>query len=231
VVATAAGVGGNADPGTVTLLASAVAGVDTVVNNSAIVGGSEAESDAALRARFVAYLASLARATRSAVEFAISAVEPGLSWSILEGQRPDGSAAPSVFTVVVDDGTGTPSDDLIARVSTAVDEYRALGVEYSVVAPVLRQVDHRVLMQIETCRTRRRRLPPRRGGAGGAARPTSMRCRSAPDSVLLPAERRSRSTPAPLVTGIVITYDIDGKQQDVAPSLRQAVRVGLISVV
>lgn len=137
VVATTAGVGGNAAPNTVTLLSTAIPGVDQVTNALALTGGAEAETDEALRIRFVAYVASLSRATKIAIDFAISQVQAGLTWSILEQQRPDGSTAPATFTVVVDDGTGAPPSSLLSTVSQAVEQYRPLGVSFAVVAPVV----------------------------------------------------------------------------------------------
>lgn len=148
VQATLTGAGGNAAPNTVTLLSSAVPFVDTVTNANALVGGTEAESDDTLRTSFRAYIGSLPRAVRAAIDFAISRVQAGLSWTILEGQRPDGSVAGATFTVVVDDGTGDPPLDLITRVAAAVEEYRALGVSYAVVGPVLKTAN--VTMAITT---------------------------------------------------------------------------------
>lgn len=148
VEATLTGAGGNAAPNTVTLLSSAVPFVDTVTNANAMVGGTEAESDETLRATFRTYIGSLPRAVRAAIDYAISRVQAGLSWSILEGQRPDGSVAGATFTVVVDDGTGDPPLDLITRVAAAVEEYRGLGISYAVVGPVLKVAN--VTMAITT---------------------------------------------------------------------------------
>lgn len=137
VVATVAGAGGNAAAGTVTLLSSSIPGIDTVTNAAPLVGGTEAETDAALRTRFAAYIASLPRAVRIAIDYAVSQVQAGLSWTVLEQQLPDGTSAPATFTVVVDDGTGAPPSDLLTRVAAAVEEFRPLGVSFAVVAPVL----------------------------------------------------------------------------------------------
>lgn len=131
------GAGGNAAPNTVTLLSTAIPGIDTVTNLAAIAGGTEPETDQSLRARFRAYNASLSRAVRPAIDYAVGQVQGGLTWSVLEQQRPDGTVAPSFFTLVVDDGSGAPSNDLIARVAAAVEAYRALGVAYAVVGPVV----------------------------------------------------------------------------------------------
>ena len=135
VVADAAGAAGNASANTITLLATTVPGIDTVFNPIPATGGSDPESDDALRARFRAYIGSLPRGTRAAIDFAVGGVQSGLSWSVLEGQRPDGSPANAFFTLVVDNGTGSPPALLLTRVSNAVEAVRALGVQYVVVAP------------------------------------------------------------------------------------------------
>lgn len=135
VVANTAGTAGNVDTGTITLLSSTIPGIDTVSNPVPTSGGADAETDDALRIRFRAYIGALPRATRAAVDYAVGGVQAGLSWTVLEGTRPDGSAAAAYFTLVVDNGTGAPPSDLLTRVTEAVEQVRALGVQYAVVAP------------------------------------------------------------------------------------------------
>ncbi len=154
VTATAGGAGGNAAPGTVTLIASAIPGVDTVTNAAAMTGGSDAETDAALRARFVAYLSSLSRATPSAVAYAISQVQDGLFWKIVEQQAPDGSVALGSFCVVLDDGSGSPSASLLSSVGTAIEAVRPLGVTFSVLAPTVIGVNVSAILGISATATR-----------------------------------------------------------------------------
>jgi len=84
VVATVAGAAGNVQPGAISLITSAIAGVDSVTNALVLAGGADAESDAAFRARFGNYLASLARATNLAVGAAVAAIQQGLSYVISE---------------------------------------------------------------------------------------------------------------------------------------------------
>ncbi|CAH2603230.1 Baseplate protein [Rhodovastum atsumiense] len=135
VRALAAGAAGNAAAGTVTALATGLPGIDSCSNGAGFSGGADAETDAALRARFAAYIASLARATRTAVGYAISTVQQGVTWTLTEGANPDGSANPGFFFVVVDDGTGTPPASLLTAVAEAIEGYRALGVRCAVYAP------------------------------------------------------------------------------------------------
>jgi uncharacterized phage protein gp47/JayE len=158
VLATVGGIAGNALAGTVTLLSSAIPGIDTVTNPIAFTGGADAESDAALRVRFVAYLASLTRATLGAIGYAISQVQAGLTYTIVEQANPDGSVNLGSFYVVVDDGTGAPSGALLVLVGSAVEAYRPIGISFSVIAPTL--VTANIAMTITT--------------AAGASHPTEV---------------------------------------------------------
>ena len=129
------GAAGNVQAGAITLLASALPGIDTVANAAALAGGLDAESDDVLRARFRNWLASLSRATSLAVKSAVAGVQQGLQAVVLENQLPDGTARMGMFTVVVDDGTGSPSASLLASVSAAIEAVRPIGAIYAVQAP------------------------------------------------------------------------------------------------
>ncbi|AOY90393.1 hypothetical protein BKK79_00040 [Cupriavidus sp. USMAA2-4] len=67
VVAVTAGAAGNAVAGAVSVISGAIPGVDTVTNPAAFANGADAEKDAALRTRFIAYIRSLSKATKAAV--------------------------------------------------------------------------------------------------------------------------------------------------------------------
>ncbi len=136
VLATGFGRDGNAAPGTVTLLATAMPGVDTCTNPAGFAGGQEGEGDAALRARFRRYIASLPSGVRAAIEYAALSVQPGLTVRVIEAQLPNGQPAPATFTLVVDDGTGAPPSSLLERVAAAVETQRALGITYYVAPPL-----------------------------------------------------------------------------------------------
>ncbi len=135
-VAQAAGAAGNVQVGSVTLIAAAVPGVDTVANAAAFTGGRDAESDAALRARFTRFLDSRARATGAAILYAIDGVQQGLQRTLQDNTPVLGS-----FLVTVDDGSGAPSSSLIAAVAAAVEAVRPLGALYAVQAPVVIPAD------------------------------------------------------------------------------------------
>lgn len=137
IQALAPGSAGNVQPGTITLLASALPGIDTVTNTAALAGGLDAESDAALRLRFSSYLASRARATPVAIGNAILSVQQGITYTLQENFAPDGTIRMGSFVVTVDDGSGTPPSSLLASVAGAVEAMRPIGSLYTIQPPIL----------------------------------------------------------------------------------------------
>lgn len=135
VVAQVAGASGNVQANMVSMLASAVPGVDVVINTMPFVNGMEPESDAALRARFQGFLGSLSRATRSAVGYAIISIQQGLIYTITENIDGSGAVRMGSFVVIVDDGSGSPSPVLLSDVYAAIDAVRPLGSTFFVRAP------------------------------------------------------------------------------------------------
>ena len=141
VMATTAGRVGNVKAGEMRLLASAIPGVDAVTNGDPAAGGLDAETDAALRQRFGGFIDSRTRATAQAVGYAVQGLQQGVSYAIAE--RLDAAGAPRAghFTVVIDDGTGNASADLLARASAAIELVRPLGGTFSVCAPQVVRAD------------------------------------------------------------------------------------------
>ncbi len=135
VEALVAGASGNAAANQVTALAQTILYVDTVNNADAFGEGADAETDTALRTRFVAYIASLSKATVTAIGYAIAAAELGAYYSIVENKRYDGIDDLGYFYVVVDDGTGSPSADFITTVTNAIDAVRPVTVRFGVYTP------------------------------------------------------------------------------------------------
>ncbi|QDH16778.1 baseplate J/gp47 family protein [Swingsia samuiensis] len=132
---------GNVDAGAIALMGTSIAGIDVVTNENAFLNGSDQESDIQLRKRFPLWLASRATASEMAVGNAISNVQTGISYFVKEGADPSGALRGGYFTVVVDDGSGVPTDDILARVYKSIDEVRALGVGFSVLRPSILVVD------------------------------------------------------------------------------------------
>jgi uncharacterized phage protein gp47/JayE len=137
VAAGVAGSAGNVQPGAVSVLSSAISGVDTVTNALALTGGMDAESDTAFRGRFGNYLASLSRATDVAIGSAISAIQQGLSFVINENINQAGATQMGFFVVTVDDGSGDPPASLLSAVQQVVNGVRPVGTAFAVQGPVV----------------------------------------------------------------------------------------------
>jgi len=151
VSATAAGSGGNVQAGAIGLIQAALPGVDTVSNAAPTAGGLDAESDAALWARFSAYLVSLFKATTAAVGYAVASVQQGLQYTIQENVAPGGATQPGCFIVTVDNGTGAPPSTLLTAIGSAIEQVRPLGSVWTVVGPTVSTAN--VYMAITTAPT------------------------------------------------------------------------------
>lgn len=137
IAALATGTVGNAAVGGINTLGQAIPGVDTVSNAAAVVNGEDAETDIAARARFVDFLASLAKATRGAIRYAADSVQSGITCAVVENENYDGTPHLGYFYAVVDDGSGTPSSDLIASIANAVDDARGFTINFGVFGPTV----------------------------------------------------------------------------------------------
>ncbi|MBV8399016.1 MAG: baseplate J/gp47 family protein [Acetobacteraceae bacterium] len=137
VAAQVPGSAGNVQGATVTLLATAVPGVDTVVNASPFTNGLDAETDAAFRARFQSFIQSRSRATSQAVGYAVTSVQQGLQYTVQENVSSAGLPVMGSFVVTVDDGSGNPSSALLSAVRSAVDLVRPIGSVFTVQPPAI----------------------------------------------------------------------------------------------
>jgi uncharacterized phage protein gp47/JayE len=137
VVANAAGAAANVQTGAIAVITTALPGIDTVTNANAFTGGIDPESDAAFRARFGNFLASLSQATDIAIGAAIMAIQQGLSYMISENINQAGAAQPGHFVVTVDDGSGSPPASLLSAVQQAVNAVRPVGSSFAVQGPVV----------------------------------------------------------------------------------------------
>jgi len=141
VVAQTAGTCGNVQAASITVLASALSGIDSVLNAAGFVNGIDAESDSAFRLRFQSFMASLSRATLSAVGYAISTVQQGLNYTIQENLGASGAFQLGNFVIVVDDGSGYPSSTILSMVQQAVEAVRPVASTFAVLAPIVTQVN------------------------------------------------------------------------------------------
>lgn len=137
VQAQRSGAAGNIQAGAITLIATAMPGIDGVTNTAAFQNGLDAETDDAFRSRFRNFIDSRSRATPLAVGYAIGNIQQGLQFTILENIDPTGASRLGNFVVTVDDGSGSPSPSLLATVTAAVEAVRPIGSTFSVQAPVV----------------------------------------------------------------------------------------------
>ncbi len=135
VLAQVAGASGNVVAGAVNTIVQGMPYIDTVTNAAAFTNGADAEIDTALRARFVAYIGSLSKATKAAVLYAVLSLQQNVSATVTENQQRSGLAQPGFFYVIVDDGTGSPSSTLLASAANAIEDVRPLSVTYGVYGP------------------------------------------------------------------------------------------------
>lgn len=149
VAAVMPGIAGNVLAGSLNQLSTAIPGVDSVNNALALQGGTDAESDILFRNRFQSYINSRSRATLSAVNFAVSSVQPGLKFVVVENQDVNGQAHVGNFVVTVDDGSGAPPGSLLAAVYSAVDAIRPVGTTFAVLPPQVTPAAVALTLQIQ----------------------------------------------------------------------------------
>ena len=148
VVAAVAGSAGNAAAGAISLVSSNAPGVDTVTNAAAFTNGIDVESDDAVKARFRLAVQARGGGTEAAIRSAVANLKVGMTCEVLQNQDLNGNTVPGLNSVIVDDGSGALSDDLLAAAQAAVNDVRAAGVRTGVYAAVQQQVD--IIMQIAT---------------------------------------------------------------------------------
>jgi len=137
VTATIAGSAGNVLAGTISLITSALPGIDTVTNALALTGGLDAETDVAFRLRFQSFINSRTRATVQAVTYAATSIQQGVNCTVQENTDGNGDYMPGKFVVTVDDGSGSPPATLLASVQAAVDAVRPVGSTFAVNGPTV----------------------------------------------------------------------------------------------
>jgi len=137
VVNTVAGSAGNVAAGAISIIATTMTGIDTVVNNSAYSNGTDFESDTALKKRFSDYILGLARGDYYGLAASIEGTETNVTWNLTEGYNYDGSWRPGYFFVIADDGSGNPSPSFLATIRTAGEAVRPLGMQFDVFPPVI----------------------------------------------------------------------------------------------
>lgn len=147
------GIATNVQTGSVNVIYGALTGIDTVINNASMTGGVDAESDDLFRARFLLYVASFSKGTKAAVGDALEKMRLGINYTITEGATTGGTPRDGYFYVVIDDGTGSPSDALVAAANSAVESVRALGITYGVFKPTILSVNVVMTLTIDSTYT------------------------------------------------------------------------------
>jgi uncharacterized phage protein gp47/JayE len=138
----------NAGAGSITILAQSIPFIDTVSNVAAMTGGADAEKDAAYKARFPQFLASLSAGTKAAISFAIRSLGVAVNFTITENQTLSGVLQPGFFFVIADNGTGSPPAIFLSSVAAAIEAVRGETITYAVFAPTL--VVANIVMPITT---------------------------------------------------------------------------------
>jgi uncharacterized phage protein gp47/JayE len=224
VVAQVAGAAGNVQGGAVTLLASAIPGVDAVSNSAAFENGLNAESDAAFRLRFQNYINSRSRATVLAVGYAVSSVQQGLVYAIQENQNPAGGTQMGCFVVTVDDGSGYPSATLLSTVQTAVDAVRPIGSIFTMQPPVVTVVNVTLTLAVSGSTTSSILAAP-------VATTLTSYINSLPIGTSLPISRISQiAYDVSSSIANVTQVQLNGGTVDIVPPANGVVKVGAVTV-
>jgi len=148
VTASTPGAAANAVAGQIALINQPIPGVDAVTNAAGFTNGVDAEKNAALRARFITYIASLSKATKLAIGNAITSLAQGVTFSLTENFTYGGVAQNGYFFAVVDDGTGYPPSQLLLSAANAIDAVRPFTSTFGVFAPIV--VTANIAMTIST---------------------------------------------------------------------------------
>lgn len=133
------GTGGNISGGTLTVPQSGFSGtggggIDFVTNPAGYSNGINQESDAALKARFVAFMNSLSEGTLGAFAYAITSLQQGLQYKLIENTAYNGTADNGFVTVIIDDGSGDTPTATVNLVASAIISVRAAGIRSGVFA-------------------------------------------------------------------------------------------------
>lgn len=133
VQAAVGGAGGNVLIGTISVLKTGIPAIDSVTNASAFTNGSAAETDAALRARFVLFLNQLSLGTGAAIQFAIGALQSGLQSTVTENRDSNLTTVDNgMISVYIDDGSGATPGGVVTAAFNAANLVRAAGTRIGV---------------------------------------------------------------------------------------------------
>jgi len=148
VAAQMAGTAGNMQSGAISLMVTAIPGIDAVTNAAPLQNGLDAESDAAFRSRFQNFIQSRSRATPLAIGYAVNSIQQGLSYALQENIDTAGNVRVGNFVVTIDDGSGYPSPSLLATAAAAIEAVRPVGSTFAVQPPAVVAANLSVLLTV-----------------------------------------------------------------------------------
>jgi uncharacterized phage protein gp47/JayE len=224
LAAQVAGSTGNVQAGSISLLASAIPGIDAVSNAAAFTNGLDAETDTAFRSRFQNYIDSRSRATTLAVGYAVASIQQGLLYTVQENVDASGNALMGSFLVTVDDGSGYPSATLLSTVQTAVDAVRPVGSIFTVRPPAVTVVTVALTLTVTSPATSAQL-------AGSISTALTSFINTVPIGAPLPISRISQ-----LAYGVssaitnVTQVQLDGSTVDILPPANGVVKIGQVTV-
>lgn len=126
---------GNVLIGAIDTIDSIIPFVDFVSNGSDFTNGINQDSDETTKQKFISYIQSLSRATLAAIQYAVFIVPGVVRFIVVENMTPESVEQLGYFYVVIDDGTGNASDQLITNVFNSVNLYRGLTIQFQVFGP------------------------------------------------------------------------------------------------
>jgi uncharacterized phage protein gp47/JayE len=131
------GTQGNVSIGSINQIVSNITGIDQVTNAANFVNGIDAESDAALKSRFAAYIMGLSRGDLYGTAASLESVGVSVQWDLTEGYNYDGSWRGGYYWIVADDGSGSPPPSFLQSIMDAAQAVRPLGIQCAVFPPVI----------------------------------------------------------------------------------------------
>jgi phage-related baseplate assembly protein len=151
-------------------------------------------------------------------------VQQGLSYTLIENTQYNGTTQQGYFTVVVDNGTGSPPGQLLTNVANAVNAIRPLGSTFGVFAPVV--VSATVVMTITTATGY---VHATVAAAVQSALQTYINTLGLGNSLFYTRLAQVAYT-VPGVTEVLVGYTINGGSVDLTATALQTIRASTITV-